>query len=202
MHSKLYSCLLIILTTVISTVIQASEVVDCPDRYPNGNALKFSDGSMRYENGNGLRFSDGSMRYPNGNGLRFSDGSMRYENGNGLRFSDGSMRYENGNGLRFSNGSMREQNGNASTTKSISFLAPFGNSSMRISVTPKSDTYSTELPFGENGRLLLTFDGLGNVSCFVQNDTVLQFKIDGMYGSAEVELKNGSDAKKIKEEIQ
>jgi len=185
----------------MSISVQASEVVDCPDRYPNGNSLKFSDGSMRYENGNSLRFSDGTMRYPNGNSLRFSDGSMRYENGNSLRFSDGSMRYENGNSLRFSDGSMREQNGNSSTTNSISFLSSFGNGQMRISVTKKSDTYTTELPFGTNGRLILTFDGLGNVSCFVQNDNSLQFKVEGMYGSAEVELKDGSDAKRIKEEL-
>ena len=176
--------------------------VDCPNNYPNGNSLKYSNGAMFYPNGNSLRYSNGEMFYPNGNSLRYSNGVMNYENGNSLMHSNGSMYYENGNSLRYSNGTLFELNGSANQTGSVSFLTKFGDRKMKIVARSGSTLFQVSLPYGE-AIMFVDFDDQGNVTCTVEGgNTSNEFRVEGSKGSAYVTLKPGQNAPAIKQAIQ
>lgn len=179
-------------------------VVDCPTKYPNGNTLTYSDGTMRYPNGNTLRYSDSTIRYQNGNTLRYTDGTFRYQNGNTLKYTDSTVRYENGNTARYADGSMRDPNGNTNTTGSISINTAFGDENMRVVVKRSSMTINTKVAFGNDAVLLLEINEAGDVTCSVEggNDGPSEFKLSGNNGTAFISVKSGKNAQAIKDAIQ
>jgi hypothetical protein len=110
----------------------ATELLNCPERYANGNRLIDGD-VLRYPDGNrlkdgevwrypgGNRIVDGEVwRYLNGNRLVDPPGVWRYENGNRLK-DDDVIRYPNGNRLREPDGTFRDANGLSTTESSRAF---------------------------------------------------------------------------------
>lgn len=186
----------------VGTAFGAS--VDCPERYPNGNTMTYSDGTINFANGNRFRYSDGTMNYPNGNRLRYSDGTMNYENGNRLMYSDGTMNYENGNRLRYSDGTLNDSNGNRNTTGAVAVTTKFGDGTMRIVAKKTSATFRTTLSYGK-GIVEMDISEDGSVSCTVEGEgdsPETEFRVDGVRGSAFVTVKPGQDARQVKAAVQ
>lgn len=175
---------------LICTINQA--LAECPARYPNGNTLKYPDGSMVYPNGSSLRYSNGSMNYPNGSALRYSNGALNYPNGSALRYSNGAMNYPNGSAMRYSNGQI---------------VSPGRSTAEGTSFNLVVDAYSQAVEFryiDSSVTLVLNLNSLtGEVLCQMWGaDAPQSFVIDTPAARVMVEVKPGQNAEKIRTAIQ
>lgn len=193
-------------------------VNNCPNNYPDGRTLRYSDGSMNYPDGRTLRYSDGSMNYPDGTTLRYSDGSMNYFGGRTLRYSDGSMNYPSGSTLRYSDGMMNYENG-------TTMCSPRSGGSCEVPLTIAATKNTTlhvrarssgnndyRLVVGNSGiDLVVFFDNQGNVTCRTNlgggghgggSGSVSSFKISKPAADVRVDVKPGYDANAVRRAIE
>lgn len=189
-------------------------VNNCPNNYPDGSTLRYSNGSMNYPDGTTLRYSDGSMNYPDGSTLRYRDGSMNYFGGSTLRYSDGSMNYPSGTTLRYRDGMMNYENG-------TTMCSPKSGGSCEVPLTIAATKNTTlhvrarssgnndyRLVVGNSGiDLVVFFDNQGNVTCRTNgggggSGSVSSFKINKPAADVRVDVKPGYDADAVRRAIE
>lgn len=194
-----------------------TELVGCPDRYPNGNRLVDGD-VLRFPNGN--RLKDGDVwRYPNGN--RIVDGDVwRYANGNrivdgdvwrylnGNRFRDGDvLRYPSGNRLREPDGTFRTD---SSMTIDVSQLTVSEKNSefglVRFTGLKQSELLSVRLIYDAETEFDLVYDPKTahpkSLTCHVTiPGTETQFTLVSPKAIVKVEVTPGTDPKVVREKL-
>jgi hypothetical protein len=195
----------------------AATLIQCPQRYPNGNALvdgdflryqnsnRLKDGDIwRYENGN--RIVDGDVwRYKNGN--RLVDGDVwRYENGNRLR--DGEIiRYESGNHLRDASG-FKTDFGQLISGDSYSYS--FSSSDgMVVDLDLKKNSELFTITIENSGHIyILGYDPLKgsqptSITCILdqQDSAVNSFKLETKAASLNIKVKSGFNPVEIRKII-
>lgn len=142
---------------------------DCPESYPTGTTLRYTDGSINFPWGSTFRYSDGVLNYPSGSTFRYRDGTMNYPSGSTLKYSDGSMNHPNGSILRSSNGDLRNRDGDISDVVRINIDIPQNQSSFYLRATSKSDVYELTVPLKKEnkdaGYVIFTVSDRGDVDC-------------------------------------
>lgn len=211
-----FSCLL-----CLGNAALATEIIDCPERYPNGNRL--IDGEvLRYPNGNRIK-DDAVWRYPGGN--RVVDGEVwRYQNGNrlidesavwryegGNRLKDGDViRYQNGNRLRDPDGVFRDANGSRTSEASRRFTYPASDGTLiQVHVAKNREVLEVIINYDAEHHFVLRYEGgadyqPASLRCDVPppgNTPAREFMINERPATVRVLVNEGFDPKKIREAV-